>query len=72
MNQNGEKAGSDSTEVKLAPHCRRPPQLNEVSLSTAHKQYLIDRHGTIDLDPVPDLNDDDPYNWPYRKVPSPL
>lgn len=33
----------------------------------AHKQYLIDRHGTIDLDPVPDLNDGGPYNWPHRK-----
>ncbi|KAJ5768766.1 hypothetical protein N7520_003325 [Penicillium odoratum] len=37
-------------------------------LSEEHRQYLLARHGTLDLDPIPDMNDADPYNWPrWRK-----
>lgn len=38
------------------------------SLSEAHKAYLIERHGTFDLDPVPSPDPADPYNWPLWKV----
>ena len=38
------------------------------NLSPEHKQYLLDRHGTLDLDPVPDMSDADPYNWATSKV----
>jgi hypothetical protein len=38
------------------------------SLSEEHRQYLLARHGTLDLDPVPDMNDADPYNWPTWRV----
>ncbi|KAJ5160758.1 uncharacterized protein N7482_007762 [Penicillium canariense] len=38
-------------------------------LSEEHRQYLLARHGTLNLDPIPDLNDADPYNWPkWRKT----
>ena len=37
-------------------------------ISPNHRQYLIDRHGTHNLDPVPDMGDADPYNWPTWKV----
>lgn len=37
-------------------------------LSEEHRQYLLARHGTLDLDPIPDMNDADPYNWPTWKV----
>ncbi|CAG8930050.1 unnamed protein product [Penicillium salamii] len=38
-------------------------------LSEEHRQYLLNRHGTLDLDPIPDMNDADPYNWPvWRKT----
>jgi hypothetical protein len=37
-------------------------------LSPEHQQYLLYRHGTLDLDPIPDMNDADPYNWPAWKV----
>jgi hypothetical protein len=33
-----------------------------------HRQYLLNRHGTFDLDPVPDMGDADPYNWANWKV----
>ncbi|KAI3332086.1 MFS general substrate transporter [Xylariaceae sp. AK1471] len=33
----------------------------------AHRQYLIERHGTATLDPLPEFTDADPYNWPQGK-----
>lgn len=40
----------------------------ETELSPQHREYLIQRHGTVDLDPVPAMDDADPYNWPVWKV----
>lgn len=41
----------------------------EVSrLSFEHRQYLLRVHGTLDLDPIPAMDDADPYNWPTWKV----
>lgn len=37
-------------------------------LSDAHKAYLIERHGTLDIDPIPSMDPADPYNWPLWKV----
>lgn len=39
-----------------------------IHLSTEHREYLIQRHGTADLDPIPDMSDADPYNWPTWKA----
>lgn len=41
---------------------------NVQNLSEEHKQYLLQRHGTLDLDPIPGFGDADPYNWPSWKV----
>lgn len=38
------------------------------TLSEDHKSYLLHRHGTIELDPVPGHGNADPYNWPPWKV----
>lgn len=40
----------------------------ESSLSEPHREYLLKRHGTLDLDPIPSPSGADPYNWPARKV----
>lgn len=40
----------------------------ESSLSERHREYLLQRHGTLDLNPIPSSSDTDPYNWPTRKV----
>ena len=40
-------------------------------LSQEHRDYLIQRHGTLDLDPIPSADPADPYNWPSWKVSSP-
>ncbi|KAJ4363514.1 hypothetical protein N0V83_009809 [Neocucurbitaria cava] len=38
-------------------------------LSPEHREYLLQRHGTIDLDPLPTMGDVDPYNWTtWKKV----
>lgn len=42
------------------------------SLSEPHKAYLLQRHGTLDLDPVPSMDPADPYNWPLLKVRRPF
>lgn len=37
-------------------------------LSQEHRDYLIARYGTLDLNPIPDMGDQDPYNWRQSKV----
>jgi hypothetical protein len=37
-------------------------------LPKAHREYLLERHGTLDLDPMPGMDPVDPYNWPDWKV----
>ncbi|KAI1614676.1 major facilitator superfamily domain-containing protein [Exophiala viscosa] len=36
-------------------------------LSPEHREYLLRVHGTLDLDPIPAMDDADPYNWPLWK-----
>ncbi|KAF7182849.1 hypothetical protein CNMCM7691_002593 [Aspergillus felis] len=36
-------------------------------LSESHRAYLLQRHGTLDLDPLPSMDPADPYNWPLWK-----
>ncbi len=38
------------------------------NLTQEHRDYLLQRHGTLDLDPIPYFGDADPYNWPMWKV----
>lgn len=37
-------------------------------LSRAHRDFLMEHHGTLDLDPIPSMDLADPYNWPAWKV----
>jgi len=37
-------------------------------LSDQHRDYLIARHGTVDLNPLPTMDPADPLNWPAWKV----
>lgn len=41
---------------------------DHVGMSAEHQQFLLQRHGTLDLDPVPGPGSADPYNWPNWKV----
>lgn len=40
----------------------------EEGLSQEHIEYLLERHGTLELDPIPLPTAADPYNWPSWKV----
>lgn len=42
--------------------------LETSALSEQHQGYLLQRHGTLDLDPIPSMDPADPYNWPQWKV----
>ncbi|GAB1204214.1 hypothetical protein APSETT445_002863 [Aspergillus pseudonomiae] len=39
----------------------------ESRISKAHRDYLMERHGTLELDPIPSMDPADPYNWPSWK-----
>ncbi|RDW70558.1 putative MFS multidrug transporter [Aspergillus mulundensis] len=49
---------------EAGPGAYTPP---EGVLSEQHQAYLIQRHGTLELDPVPSMDPADPYNWPLWK-----
>lgn len=40
----------------------------EGGLSREHREYLLRRHGTLQLRPIPSMDDADPYNWSSRTV----
>jgi hypothetical protein len=41
-----------------------PTQATAMSrLTAAHREYLLQRHGTFELDPIPGMGGADPYNW---------
>jgi hypothetical protein len=37
-------------------------------LTCTPENYLVQRHGTYELDPLPSADPADPYNWPAWKV----
>lgn len=56
-------------EAEVEYLTQTPLESEEIAaLPQAHKDYLLSRHGTLDLDPIPDMIDADPYNWPQWKV----
>jgi hypothetical protein len=61
-----------NTKLRIEMHWwlknRTQESENVHGLAEEHRQYLMQRHGTLDLDPVPDMSDSDPYNWPKSKV----
>ncbi|KAL4867420.1 hypothetical protein BDV12DRAFT_209891 [Aspergillus spectabilis] len=42
--------------------------INASYLSPAYREYLLQRHGTLDLDPLPSACSADPYNWADLEV----
>ncbi|QKX63084.1 uncharacterized protein TRUGW13939_10252 [Talaromyces rugulosus] len=40
---------------------------SDSEIAPEHREYLLQRHGTFELDPVPAMDDEDPYNWPAWK-----
>ena len=42
--------------------------LSSNTITADHKAYILERHGTLDLIPMPSSNPADPLNWPSWKV----
>jgi hypothetical protein len=53
---------------KLEPTLTYYPTNAIAELTPEHRDYLLKRHGTLELDPIPDMGGADPYNWPAWKV----
>jgi hypothetical protein len=66
-----EKTDSECLEKADDIHATEA-EIAAATLSVSHKEYLIERHGTLDLDPIPSPSNADPYNWPLWKVSMPL
>lgn len=64
----GTKADIDL--IESAGHGRAATYEESVAarLPKAHRDYLLERHGTLELDPIPGMSAADPYNWPEWKV----
>ncbi|BCS18325.1 putative MFS transporter [Aspergillus puulaauensis] len=66
---NSEKGGSEFLEDSENQAQVSSSELAASRLSEAHREYLLQRHGTLDLDPLPSALHADPYNWPtWKKV----
>lgn len=64
----GEKKHNDVENASLPPAFVENNDGMPV-LTEEHRDYLIKRHGTVDLDPLPSADPADPYNWPqWKKV----
>nr|POE86931.1 putative transporter [Quercus suber] len=53
--------------LELGTSVNYMPNVTAAALSQEHGDYLIQRHGTLDLDPIPSDDPADPYNWPKSK-----
>ncbi|KAK2593031.1 hypothetical protein QQS21_009285 [Conoideocrella luteorostrata] len=42
------------------------PMVSQNALPAEHHEYLICKHGTTELNPVPAMDDADPLNWPQK------
>ncbi|KAJ4245211.1 hypothetical protein NW762_014081 [Fusarium torreyae] len=49
-------------------HVLETPNNPSVSISREHAKYMMERHGILDLNPMPGPDKTDPYNWPNWKV----
>ncbi|THY80523.1 putative MFS multidrug transporter [Aureobasidium pullulans] len=60
----------DSEHVEMMPdleHTSTHIDTHHAILSQGHREYLVERHGTLDLDPMPQWGNADPMNWQYWK-----
>lgn len=70
-NRPGKPSAEHSEDIKEERGAYVHPETVD-ALSTEHREYLLQRHGTLVLDPIPAMGDADPYNWTSRKVCCPL
>jgi hypothetical protein len=64
----GSKADINLVESAGAGRAATYEESVAARLPKAHRDYLLERHGTLELDPIPSMGPADPYNWPEWKV----
>ncbi|KAJ5923110.1 hypothetical protein N7516_010813 [Penicillium verrucosum] len=63
-----EGAKASPQEMESGKQCDFYVEDQIAHLSEEHRQYILVKHGTLDLEPIPNMTDADPYNWPqWRK-----
>ena len=56
-------------DLELGPRATYINTGAAAGISQEHRDYLLARHGTLELDPLPSADPADPYNWPqWKKV----
>jgi multidrug resistance protein len=58
---------NNGSDLELGPRATYITTGAAAGISQEHRDYLIQRHGTLDLDPIPTADPADPYNWPAWK-----
>lgn len=65
----GKPSAEHSEDIELAGERGDNAHAEAIAaLSAEHREYLLQRHGTLELDPIPGMGDADPYNWTSSKV----
>lgn len=54
-------------DLELGPRATYIDTGAAAGISQEHRNYLLQRHGTLDLEPLPSADPADPYNWPQWK-----
>lgn len=54
-------------DLELGPRATYINTGAAAGISQEHRDYLLKRHGTLDLEPLPSADPADPYNWPQWK-----
>ncbi|KAF7197026.1 Efflux pump vrtL [Pseudocercospora fuligena] len=63
----GVLSDANSSDVEIGHRATNISIGAAATLPQEHLDYLIKRHGTLDLDPIPSSDPADPYNWPSWK-----
>lgn len=56
------------TDPKYAPQTVDLEEKRDLDISLEHREYILQRHGTLELSPFPSASAADPLNWPSWKV----
>lgn len=68
MSTSEDKPKSSGVDTEKVAHDHVQTAVTAADLSPEHREFLLQRHGTLDLDPIPAPDEADPYNWPVWKV----
>ena len=61
LNRDAEKGTTDGLEPESTAYII-------AHMTDSHKEYILQRHGTLEIDPMPSEDPNDPHNWPRWQV----